>query len=310
MAINNPEQDDTGETFAQRAESYYQKRPQLLVLLQDLYRAYVSLSDRYVQRLSNNNHAHHSRHSSQASTITTGNDCSSSENDHRADLSDAESSLSFQQPLQFNCSSRQQLDIDVLIAEIVIKNVDCDILTHEAEISGHRSDNASRKIELQRNLLEVLEAERLMLLNENARLGYRVDALIEENRELITESVFVRRKAGELAQCLLKIREEQRACRLSRKMGDLQGQICRLEKRNREYHEQLTRRKLEGEVREGKKGKDGSRDLAFRKQEGDRRFKPRRGATVEGENKLLGWWKSVKKVDIFMCGLMQTNHNC
>ncbi|KAK4749035.1 hypothetical protein SAY87_026484 [Trapa incisa] len=306
MALDNPGQDDTGETFGERSESYYRKRPQLLAFLQDLYRAYVSLSDRYAQLLSKNNLAHHSRHSSQSSTVTIDNKCSTSENDHGEDLSDAESSLSFQQALQSNSSTCQQLDVDALVAEIVIKNVDCDILLHEAETSGLRSDNASRKIELQRSLLEVLEAERLMLLNENVRLGYRVDALIEENRDLAAELVFMKSKVGELAQCFLKVREEQTACRLSRKIEDLQGQIYRLERRNKDYQERLARMELEGKAR---KGNGGSRDLASQQHE-ERRLKPWKGAAVEREKKVIGWWERVKKMDMFVCGMMHTKHSC
>jgi hypothetical protein len=65
------------------------------------------------------------------------------------------------------------------------------------------------KSELQKSLLEVLESERLVLLNENAGLSYRVDSLVEENKELASESVFIKRKPGELAKCVLKMREDQ-----------------------------------------------------------------------------------------------------
>ncbi|PKI71753.1 hypothetical protein CRG98_007886 [Punica granatum] len=314
MAVNNPEQDDTGETFAQRAESYYQKRPQLLAFLQDLYRAYISLSDRYVQLLSKNNRAQHSRQSSQVSTITTDNDSCSSENDHREDHSDAESSLSFQQPLQPYRSSCELFNFDVLVAEIVIKNVECDILLHEVEISSRKSNDASRKIELQRSLLEVLESERLILLNENARLGYRMNALIEENRELGAESMFVKTKAGELARSLLKLKEDQRVCALSRKIEDLQGQIHGLEKRNKEYYEQLVRRELEAEVGKGKKGKRDGKSGSSREVDLDvcfqmERFKLKPSLRVE-EGKVFGWWEKIKRMDIFMCGTMPTGHGC
>lgn len=297
VAISNSEQEDVGETFAQRAETYYRKRPQLLAFLQDLYRAYISLSDRYVQLLSKNNQnlAYHSRHSSQVSTITT--DCPLVENDHShiEDLSDAESSLSLQQPPESNCSPCGRLSYDVLVAEIVIKNVECDILLHEAEISGCRNNDAIKKIELQRCLLEVLESERLILVSENVRLGYRVGALVKENRELVSESAFVKRKADELARCLLKMREDQRVCRLSRRIEDLQEQIYGLEKRNKEYYKQLVRRDLEAKGREGKSR--GGREVG--------------GAAAEGGEKevFFGWWEKVKRMDIFICGMKQMGHS-
>ncbi|KAK4766906.1 hypothetical protein SAY86_014657 [Trapa natans] len=303
MAISNPEKDDTGESFAQRADTYYQKRPQLLAFLQDLYRAYISLSDRYVQLLSKNNHTNHSRHSSLVSSITA-DDFSLVGNDHchsnREDLSDAESLLSSQQSSQSNCSTCEQVDYDVLVAEIVIKNVECDILLHEVEISSRRCNDASRKIELQKSLLEVLESERLILVTENARLGYRVGALIEENRGLVVESASVKRKADELARCLLKMREDQRACQLSRRIEDLQEQIYRLEKRNKEYYRQLVRRDLEVEHREeAKKGKI----------RGGRREVEVAGAVAVEKEAFFGLWGKVKRLDFFMCGMKQTDHS-
>ncbi|KAH7302244.1 hypothetical protein KP509_23G062200 [Ceratopteris richardii] len=38
---------EDGETFAQRAEMYYQRRPELINLVEDFYRAYRSLAERY-----------------------------------------------------------------------------------------------------------------------------------------------------------------------------------------------------------------------------------------------------------------------
>ncbi|XP_073131302.1 uncharacterized protein [Henckelia pumila] len=43
--------EDKGDTFAERADMYYQKRPQLIKLLQELYTSCSSLADKYDQHL-------------------------------------------------------------------------------------------------------------------------------------------------------------------------------------------------------------------------------------------------------------------
>lgn len=230
--------ENEGDTFAQRAESYYHKRPQLLALLQDIYNAYLSLVDRYSQTLAKNHH----RHRSVDSFLDDGGDGGS--------LSDAESSLSYQNPpllpgaLLNQMQAKTEVDGDVIVTELVMKSVEFDILQHEFHEMDRQCSGESymKKIELQKSLLEVLESERLILLNENARLGYKISTLMEENKGLAAESMFMKRKANELARCILKMREDQRVSILSRRIEDLQGQIYGLEKRNREYYEQLVKR--------------------------------------------------------------------
>ena len=48
-----------------------------------------------------------------------------------------------------------------------------------------------------------------------------MSALIKENKGLASESLFMKRKAGELARCALKMREDHRVRMLSRKIEDL-----------------------------------------------------------------------------------------
>ncbi|KAM6562884.1 hypothetical protein CsatB_022882 [Cannabis sativa] len=250
LAINPKEED----TFAERAESYYRKQPQLLALLQDLYNAYLTLSDRYTQSSISKSHHHHRRHSSSQVSTTIDNEYFFDQHENcgtttttmtdQEDYSDVESSLSYDKTM-FGSSSNSNTaykheDEAIVVSELVIKNVELDILLDELGQSERRCNESSRKIELQKSLLEVLESERLILLNENARLGYRVAALMEENRGLASESIFAKRKAAELARCLVMMREDQRVSMLSRKIEDLQGQIYGLEKRNKEYYEQLS----------------------------------------------------------------------
>ncbi|KAA8541500.1 hypothetical protein F0562_025463 [Nyssa sinensis] len=237
LALNLPPEEDYADTFAERSEAYYRKRPQLLALLQDLYNGYISLADRYCQGLAKQQKQQHHFPSINFDEC----DYNDEDEDDGSTLihvdSDAESSLSYQCPFP-TCNTNER-NVDMIVAELVMKSVDYHIIVNEVSMVEQGWGESWRKIELQKNLLEVLESERLILLNENARLGYRVTALVEENKGLASESLFIKRRAGELARCVLKMREDRRVCILSRKIEDLQGQIYGLEKRNKEYYEQL-----------------------------------------------------------------------
>lgn len=340
LAMGMGEDEDTGDTFAERAESYYQKRPQLLTLLQDLYNGYITLSDRYIQTLAKyKHHHHHRRHSSQFSTIDddgvyTDQEEETSEINTTTHIdSDLESSLSYQlpqphlppSPMMLLHNAPNMLDIDSIVAELVMKNVEHDLLTHEVSVMERKYGESSRKIELQKSLLEVLESERLVLLNENASLGFRVKALVEENKGLASESMFVKRKAGELAKCVVKMREDHRVFMLHRKIEDLQAQINGLEKRNKEYYEQLLRRdsnssSSNGQYENNSNNVSGSFDKKGRHVDGialevrlhmqrlSRRFKwkddfAEKNSEVKRRTSL---WKRMKNMDLFLCGMNPT----
>ncbi|XP_054781839.1 kinase-interacting family protein-like isoform X1 [Prosopis cineraria] len=316
------EDEEVGDTFAERAESYYQKRPQLLTLLQDLYNGYITLSDRYIQTLAKHkhHHHHHSRHSSQVSTIEDGySDQEEAASGMSQVDSDMESSLSYQQqptPPQTKFSNTPLIDIDSIVAELVIKNVDYEIMIHEVCVMEKKYGESSRKIDLQKSLLEVLESERLVLLNENASLGFRVKALVEENKGLASESMFVKRKAGELAKCVVKMREDHRVFMLHRKIEDLQAQINGLEKRNKEYYEQLLRRDYNGRedndsgcLEKKVKNSDGiALEIRLHMQRLSRRFKWKED--IAGKDcelkKVPNLWKKVKNMDFLLCGMNPT----
>lgn len=317
LAINHQNEEDEGDTFAERAESYYRKRPQLLALLQDLYNAYLTLSDKLYSQSSNPNnksghdhhHHHHRRHSSQVSDYyydTTVTDIES----------DLESSLSYQQPMTGVISYDQNPNDDV-IAELVMKNVELEVVMEELGRSERRCSESSRKIELQRSLLEVLESERLVLLNENARLEYKAAALAEENKGLASESMFMRRRAGELARCVLKMREDRRVCMLSRKIEDLQGQIHGLEKRNKDYYGQLvltsSTSSSSGDnqeyVKKKKKKNEVVFDSCFQMKKLNqislilKRNQSQSGSNIVGKKGGSNWWERVKSMDLFLCGV-------
>ncbi|KAH6761465.1 hypothetical protein C2S52_018898 [Perilla frutescens var. hirtella] len=314
------------DSFAERANSYYHERPQLLALLDDLYNGYLSLADRYCQALAKNQQQQkpHSRCSSpnlrqKFEDATTQPD----EGDAGEVIdSDAESSLSFQPPTAPPVEARE-IDADMVVADLVMKAVEYDVIMNELSVVEKRWSESSRKMELQKNLLDVLESERLILLNDNATLGYRVSALVEENTGLASESMFLKRKAAELARCVLKTREDHRVCMLSRKIEDLQGQIYGLEKRNKEYYDQLVKQE-EKNMSKGTKSKGGdqvnledcfrvgagggairlSKCFSFNvKKSGDQNSNcdQNPNGDVEGK-KVSKLWDKVKKFDLFQCG--------
>ncbi|XP_022889944.1 kinase-interacting family protein-like [Olea europaea var. sylvestris] len=301
MLISKIPKEDSADSFAERANAYYQKRPQLLALLQDLYNDYLSLADRYCQSLAKN--YHHRSHCSSPSNFNENQRSDHGDSEEVID-SDAESSLSFQSPFPLPA----KVDVEMMVADMVMNTVDYEILSNELRMAEKRSSESARKIELQKNLLDVLESERLILLNDNATLGYRLSSLAEENKGLVSESLFLKRKAAELARCLLKTREDHRVFVLSRKIEDLQGQIYGLEKRNKEYYEQLVKQdeqKIKAKKKTGRIKGQVSLDNCFKVRASaaanvKRDFKPKHGG-VEGA-RVSKLWNRVKKMDLFSCG--------
>ncbi|GMH14125.1 hypothetical protein Nepgr_015966 [Nepenthes gracilis] len=297
----NAQEEEEADTFAQRAESYYRKRPQLLTLLQDLHNAYLSLANRFPQSLSRHHHHHPHIYDTDSHFETTG--------DARVD-SDAESAISYQPQ---SSSSNYHLEIvsehsnlDSIITKLVIKSVEYELMVHELSMRDRKFMEAWRKVELQKSLLEVLESERMILLNENAKLEYKVAALVEENKGLAAESVFMKRKTGELARCVLKMRDDHRVCLLCRKIEDLQGQIYGLEKRNKEYYDQLVSRRNQRpclSCKEGEKG-DSEGKHACGGYSGDGGSSSGRSGSKGGgaSVRILKWWEHFKKYDFALCG--------
>ncbi|KAI3454318.1 hypothetical protein Pfo_010981 [Paulownia fortunei] len=111
-----------------------------------------------------------------------------------------------------NCTfcTIQEMDADIIISRMVIKSVEYDISLNELTV-------------LQKNLLDVLKSEMLLLLNDRC------------NAEVQSDSI-----GRWLARCVLKTGEDHR------------GQIYRLERRNKVSYEQLV--KQEEEKNKGKGG--------------------------------------------------------
>jgi hypothetical protein len=225
-------------SFAERAENYYHKRPQLLALLTDLHRRYLYLADRYAQTVSVSVHgAKHKQQQQQQQHATAASDCCSSSSDVDDDddgsrCSDADSSLSFQlqqqQPQPHPAPA--QHDPELVVAELVLAWVDREVLADDA---ARRRAEAARRVELQGSLLEVLESERLVLLGENARLALRASAAA-------AELGYARRRAAEAARLVARLREDHHRAGLlgrGRVVEALRAQVRALELRDRGRHE-------------------------------------------------------------------------
>ncbi|XP_042380730.1 kinase-interacting family protein-like [Zingiber officinale] len=234
LAVNVPD-DSVSDSFAQRADNYYRKRPQLVALLHDLHNRYLYLANRYCLSLRRK----HCLASFVSSDIHT-------DDDFDAAGSDAESFLSFQPvPLQLRRWLAAPCDVDMVLAEMVVASVERDLLAAEGADAERRKAESSRKIELQGSLVEVLEAERMVLLGENVSLGLRAASLEKEAQAVESELGFMRQRAAELAWALVQLRENQRMCLLGRKIEGLQAQVYGLELRNRELFLAIARREKE-----------------------------------------------------------------
>ncbi|KAI3730368.1 hypothetical protein L1987_61538 [Smallanthus sonchifolius] len=283
--------DDKPDTFGERADFYYRKRPEVLALIQDLYNRYLYLADRYTRTLTKQPPQQHEQ-------ICDNNTI------EKPDTS------------------------ELVISELVMRFVEYEFAVEELQALDMVQEESRKKIELQKSLLELLETERVVLTNENSRLA--------------SESLFMKRKAGELARCVLLERsEDQRVFVLSRKIDDLQGQIYELEKRNKEYYERLMKHHVEEKGNEEKKSNisinikrlmvknnGGSSDsiswsgedetgwsmsstsnsstctsLAQVMKEKEKKKKNYYPRGSDGGKKVgYGWWDRVKKFDMFMCG--------
>lgn len=303
-----------GDTFAERAEWYYQKRPQLLALLQELYNGYTTLLDRCNRMQGKGNLSSHS-----SSMLVIDQDTLL---DQEAEW-DAESSLSYQQSPPVGIKSGTFfVNGDDLVADLVMKNVEKDILLDLERETEQQCHESWRKIELLKKLLEVLESERMVLLNENRRLDFKVQALTAENKGLSCKVTFLKRKAGELARCVLKMREDRRVYMLTRKIEGLQEHIYVLESRNKEYHQQLVMKadqpeKEEKSMKKENVGASGYLQMALlgcfqvEKLESNESNEAESYSNTDVKTcrakRVQKWWARMKNMDVFKCGLQHSH---
>ncbi|KAG5233810.1 kinase-interacting family protein [Salix suchowensis] len=157
-----------GDSFAERAEWYYQKRPQLLALLRDLYSGYTALLDR-CSRMERGKKLSNHFSSPMLMALDDDQDQEGSGGSSSSQFLDwdVESSLSYQHaatPIQDG--SDAILGVDEVVADLVMKNVENDILADqlgEMEKNQQGQESIWRKVELLKKLLEVLESERIDL---------------------------------------------------------------------------------------------------------------------------------------------------
>uniref|UniRef100_A0A1J3K5D4 NAB domain-containing protein n=1 Tax=Noccaea caerulescens TaxID=107243 RepID=A0A1J3K5D4_NOCCA len=210
LRVSAFEESQGDDTFAQRAEWFYQRRPLLLSLCLDLYNGYVTLLGR----------SHQTRPNQQLKPTAEDEDCIS-EIDSGSEIS-SESTLSFQQTQDPAAVSEK---VDELVSQLVTANLNKEILQHELLHKEQQFHEASKTIELLKKFVMLLEMEKEVAMQENASLGYKVTSLLEENRELATEALFMKNEAVGLARCVLKMRDDHfhKVCILQNRIYTLQA---------------------------------------------------------------------------------------
>ncbi|CAN6892571.1 unnamed protein product [Brassica oleracea] len=215
-ALEESQGDD--DTFAQRAEWFYHRRPLLLSLCLDLYNGYLTLLGRSHQTRPNQQLIHAPSHPNHL--LQDEEDCVS-EVDSGSEIS-SESTLSFQQMEDPATVSEK---VDELVSQLVTANLDKEILQDELLNKEEKFCEAAKTIELLKKFVMLLEMEKEVAVEENANLGYKVTSLLEENRELATEALFMKNEAVGLARCVLKMRDDHfhKVCILQNRIYSLQA---------------------------------------------------------------------------------------
>ncbi|RID57026.1 hypothetical protein BRARA_F00433 [Brassica rapa] len=172
MRVSALEDNQTGETFSQRAEWFYQRRPLLLSLCQDLFHGYATLLNRYDQAKPQNPKT---------------------------------SILSFEQTQITACDKQK---VDELVSQLVTANLERDMAQDELLRGEQKFREASETMELLKKLVMLLDMEKEVAVEETVSLGYKLASLLEENKDLATEALFMKKEAVRLARCMLKMRDE------------------------------------------------------------------------------------------------------
>ncbi|WZY97131.1 hypothetical protein YC2023_069460 [Brassica napus] len=190
MRVSALEDNQTGETFSQRAEWFYQRRPLLLSLCQDLFHGYATLLNRYDQAKPQNlKPVSHENNSNDDTDIS----------------SQVESILSFEQTQITACDKQK---VDELVSQLVTANLERDMAQDELLRGEQKFREASETIELLKKLVMLLDMEKEVAVEETVSLGYKLASLLEENKDLATEALFMKKEAVRLARCMLKMRDE------------------------------------------------------------------------------------------------------
>ncbi|KAL0803728.1 hypothetical protein Bca101_096218 [Brassica carinata] len=170
MRVSALEDNQTGETFSQRAEWFYQRRPLLLSLCQDLFDGYATLLNCYNQAKPQN-----------PKPVSHENDS----NDDTDISSQVESILSFEQTQITACDKQK---VDELVSQLVTANLERDMAQDELLRGEKKFREASKMIELLKKLVMLLDMEKEVDVEETVNLGYKLTSLLEENKDLATEA--------------------------------------------------------------------------------------------------------------------------
>lgn len=208
------------DTFAQRAEWFYHRRPLLLSLCLDLYNGYITLLGRS-SLPTKPNLLLKPTISSHPNQLPLQDDDCISDIDSVSEIS-FESNSSFQHRQDSSAVSQK---VDELVSQLVTANLDKEIVQHELLHKEQQFHEASKTIELLKKFVMLLEMEKEVAVEENANLGYKLTSLLEENRELATEALFMKNEAVGLARCVLKMRDDHfhKVCILQNRIYLLQA---------------------------------------------------------------------------------------
>ncbi|VYS48476.1 unnamed protein product [Arabidopsis thaliana] len=248
MRVSALDDNQTGETFSQRAEWFYQRSPLLLSLCQDLYDGYATLLDRF-----NQNPKQVIPHDNDTDTDIT---------------SEMEVST---------CD--MQKNIEDLVSQLVTANLEKDTAKHILQRREQTLQEASKTIGLLKKLVMLLDMEKEVAVEETANLGYKLTSLLEENRELASEALFMKKEAVKLARCVLKMRDEH-----FHKMCHLQNQIYALQSSREPVYENVSSRSCFG--LENSKNKSKKRKMSETRSE-------------TGEKKRSKWFKRLNTINPF-----------
>ncbi|KAG2255312.1 hypothetical protein Bca52824_074606 [Brassica carinata] len=191
LHVSALEEKQTGETLSQRAEWFYQRRPLILSLCEDLYDSYTTLLNRY----------NHAKPQNLPKPVSHDNDS----NDDTDTSSEVTSLLSFQQ-MQITTCDKQK--IEDLVSQLVTASTEKDTAQEELRRGEQKFREASKTIELLKKLVTLLDMEKEVAVEQTANLGYKLTSLLEENRDLATEALFMKKEAVRLARCVLKMRDD------------------------------------------------------------------------------------------------------
>ncbi|KAJ4847069.1 hypothetical protein Tsubulata_015757 [Turnera subulata] len=167
---------DGGDTFARRAENFYNRRPELIKLVQDLYRSYCSLARKYDQIISEGFHAAHLIRSSSCPASSSNQQFNPLKDSDKENVLEAQTVGSVPYP----AAQEHPFLKTAAAAESMSSKQNTDVLGNHTAEEGH-DEMMAKYVELDETmsgdfLMESLERERM-----RDELRLEVSRLIEDN---------------------------------------------------------------------------------------------------------------------------------